>query len=137
MSNEAHRIKRARLNPFFSKKKIIEFQDIIQSNAKKLCDVVARKFENGQEMDLHHGYRAVSVDVITDIAFNQCYNLLDRPDIGEKYFTMFERMGSTMWVFQQWPLIMRMAESLPPRWGAKMSGSLAQVYRIQNVNCHM
>ncbi|KUJ12574.1 cytochrome P450 [Mollisia scopiformis] len=132
MSNEAHRIKRARLNPFFSKKKIIEFESIIQSNAKKLCDLVARKFEEGEEMDLHHGYRAVSVDVITDIAFNQCYNLLDRKDIGEEFFTLFEKMGSTMWVFQQWPFFMRMAESLPPKWGAKMSGPLAQVFRIQN-----
>lgn len=134
MSNEEHRPKRARLNPFFSKKKVISYEDMIQLNAKKLCDLVAKKFEAGQAMDLHHGYRAVSVDVITDIAFNQCYNLLDRDDVGEEFFTLFEKIGSTMWVFQQWPLVMKWSNSVPPKYMAKMNGSLAQVFRIQNVS---
>jgi len=90
MGNEEHRVKRNRLNPFFSKRKIFELEDIIQANAKKLCDLTAKKFSQGEAMDLHHGYRAVSVDIITDYAFNQCHNLLDRPDIGQWFFDMWE-----------------------------------------------
>jgi cytochrome P450 len=73
ISNEEHRIKRSRLNPFFSKKKIIELEDVVQGNTAKLCALVAKKFTNNQAMDLHHGSHAVSVDIITDYAFNQCY----------------------------------------------------------------
>ena len=133
MSNEEHRVKRARLNPFFSKKKILELEDVAQSKAKKLCDLVAQKFSQGEAMDLHHGFRAVSVDIITDYAFNQCYNLLDRDDIGEWFFTMWEGLGPTMWIFQQWPAVMTLANSLPEWMAAAMSGPLKNVFQLQAV----
>jgi hypothetical protein len=36
--------------------------------------------------DLHYGFRAVSVDVITDYAFGDCYNLLEKDDFGKYFF---------------------------------------------------
>ena len=50
--------------------------------------MAARNFNQGEEMDLHHGFRAVSVDVITDYALNKSYNLLDSPDLGEEFVNM-------------------------------------------------
>ncbi|TVY55117.1 Cytochrome P450 monooxygenase yanH [Lachnellula suecica] len=131
MGNEEHRVKRSRLNPFFSRKKIIELEDVVQLNAKKLCDLTARKFENGEAMDLHHGFRAVSMDIITDYAFNQCYNFLDRDDIGEWFFTMWESLGPTMWIFQQWPVLMTFANSLPEWMAEAMNGPLKSVFQLQ------
>lgn len=101
MGNEEHRVKRARLNPFFAKKKIVELEDVVQMNAIKLCDMTAKQFEKGEEMDLHHGLRAVSVDVITDYALNKSYNLLGAPDMGKFFADMWDGLGPTMWVFQQ------------------------------------
>lgn len=33
-SNEAHRVRRAALNPFFSRKMVLELEDVVQSNAQ-------------------------------------------------------------------------------------------------------
>jgi cytochrome P450 len=133
MGNEEHRVKRSRLNPFFSKKKIVELEDVVQSNAQKLCDRTAQKLAQGDAMDLHHGYRAVSMDIITDYAFNQCYNFLDRDDFGEWFFTMWEGLGPTMWIFQQWPAVMTFANSLPQWMAEAMNGPLKSVFQLQAV----
>lgn len=133
ISNEEHRLKRNRLNPFFSKRKVLELEDVVQSNTQKLLNLVAQKFSQNKPMDLHHGYRAVSVDIITDYAFNQCYNLLDSPDIGEKYFVMWENLGPSMWIFQQWPIMLSVANSMPQSIAAAMSGPLKHVFQIQAV----
>lgn len=133
MSNHEHRVKRSRLNPFFSKKKILELEDVIQLYARKLCDMVGQKFENGEEMDLHHGFRAVSVDVITDYALNRSYNLLDSPDLGEEFANMWDGLGPTMWVFQQWPPVMTFANSMPEWMASAMSGPLKSMFQLQAV----
>jgi cytochrome P450 len=136
MGNEEHRVKRSRLNPFFSKKKILELEDVIQLYAKKLCDMVGRKFEKGEEMDLHHGFRAVSVDVITDYALNKSYNLLESPDLGEEFANMWDGLGPTMWMFQQWPPVMTLANSMPEWMASAMSGPLKSMFQLQAVSEH-
>jgi hypothetical protein len=90
ISNEEHRIERCRLSPFFSRKMVLELEDSVQSKAEKLCSLVAEKFYHNQPVDLHHGFRAVSIDIITDYAFNQYYDLLDRPDFGIEFFFMIQ-----------------------------------------------
>lgn len=132
-SNELHRIRRGALNPFFSRKMVLALEDIVQAKAAKLSELVAKKFSLGESVDLHHGFRAISVDVITDYAFNQCYDLLDMPDLGLDFFAMVQGIGPMMWVFQQWPLLQRIALAIPPHIAKRMSPPMKQVLNLQEV----
>jgi cytochrome P450 len=134
MSNEEHRIKRSRLSPFFSKKKVLELEDSVQKKAEKLCALLAKKFSFDESIDLHHGFRALSVDIITDYAFNQCYDLLDSPDLGKHFFHMIEGLGPMMWVFQQWPALQKIALSLPQSVASALSPPLKHLFNIQAVS---
>jgi hypothetical protein len=134
MSNEEHRIKRSRLSPFFSKKKVLELEDSVQNNAEKLCALLAEKFSLDESVDLHHGFRALSVDIITDYAFNQCYNLLESPDLGKHFFHMIEGLGPMMWVFQQWPALQKIALSLPQSVASALSPPLKHLFNVQAVS---
>lgn len=134
MSNEEHRIKRSRLSPFFSRKKVLELEDSVQRNAEKLCALLEKKFSLNESVDLHHGFRALSVDIITDYAFNQCYDLLDSPDLGKHFFHMIEGLGPMMWVFQQWPALQKIALSLPKSVASALSPSLKHLFNIQEVS---
>ena len=136
-SNELHRIRRGALNPFFSRKMVLTLENIVQAKAAKLSELVAKKFSLGESVDLHHGFRAISVDVITDYAFNQCYNLLDLPDLGLEFFAMVQGIGPMMWVFQQWPLLQRIALAIPPHIAKQMSPPMKQVLNLQEVFCHV
>ena len=131
--NDLHRIRRAGLNPFFSRKMVLDLEGIVQAKADKLCNLVAKKFSQGESVDLHHGFRAVSVDVITEYAFNNCYDLLDRPDLGLDFFAMVQGIGPMMWVFFQWPTLQKILLSIPPNIAMRMSPPLKQVLSLQAV----
>jgi cytochrome P450 len=134
MNNEEHRIKRARLSPFFSKKKALELEDSVQKKAEKLCALLTEKFSLDETVDLHHGFRALSVDIITDYAFTQCYDLLDSPNLGKHFFHMIEGLGPIMWVFQQLPALQKIALSLPQSVASALSPPLKHLFNIQAVS---
>jgi hypothetical protein len=116
----------------FSRKMVLELEDVVQDKAEKLCSLVSRKFAAGEPVDLHHAFRAVSIDVITDYGFNKCYNLLDSPDLGRNFFLMVRRIGSALWIFQQWPEL-QVAKMIPPLILKKMGPPLGQVLNLQEV----
>jgi hypothetical protein len=130
--NDMHRLRRGALNPFFSRKMVLQLEEIVQDKAEKLCAIVSRKLSVGEAADLHHGFRAVSIDVITDYAFDRCYNLLDSPDLGVHFFTMIRRTGPSFWILQQWPEL-QVLKMVPPWILKKMSPPLAHVLTLQEV----
>lgn len=127
-SPDLHRVKRAALNPFFSRKRILDLEDIVQQKAIKLVSRMRRAFESTGSIDLHHGFRAISIDVITDYAFDQCYNFLDAVDFGVDFFDMMRRSGPLFWFFQQFPALQDIAGSMP-FWLARLT-STAMAKRI-------
>lgn len=132
-SNDLHRIRRAALNPLFSRKRVLELEDLVHEKAGKL-DARLRRAAGGQEsVDLHHGLRSVSVDVITDYAFDSCYNLLDREDMGLEYFIMIRQLGPAIWFFQFWPWLQPMAKSLPIWLAGRLNSNLTGFLTMQSV----
>lgn len=130
---DVHRIRRGALNPFFSRKMVLELEDIVQTRAEKLTALAKKAFSSGQALNLHYAFRSISVDVITDYAFGQCYDLLDRPDLGESFFDMVQGIGPTMWIFMQWPGLQQIALSLPPSIASFMSPPVGQVIQLTAV----
>lgn len=134
-SNETHRVRRAALNPLFSRKMVLELEDVVQSKAQKLYQRLTDAVVARTALDLHHGFRAVSVDVITDYAFDNCYDLLDRPDFGVGFFAMVRGLGPAFWFFQQWPFVQPVALKTP-LWLAKiLSKPLGSFLQMQAVLC--
>lgn len=126
-SNDVHRVKRAALNPFFSRKKVLDLEDIVQQKAKKLVTRMENAFDSTGSIDLHHGYRAISVDVITDYAFDHCYKFLDQEDFGVEFFNMIRDFGPAFWFFQEFPRTQAVALATP-FWLAKLtSGALTRM----------
>jgi hypothetical protein len=130
--NELHRLRRGPLNKFFSRAMVLELQSIVQEKADKLCALITKNSKAGEMLDIHHGCRAVSIDVITEYMFNNCYDLLDAPDLGTNFFELVRGIGPALWVFQQWPELSIM-NGLPQWMLKKMSPPLAQILNLQEV----
>ncbi|RDW56886.1 hypothetical protein BP5796_12953 [Coleophoma crateriformis] len=124
--NEVHKLRRARLDPFFSRRNVIKMEYLVQSRAAKLLHIMSSKFSAGAAVDLHHAFRSISVDVISDYAFGESYSLLDRDDLGREFFELTGGIGPTWWVFQQWPALQAFALSLPLSVAKAMSKPLKQ-----------
>lgn len=129
--NDEHKRKRARLNPMFSRKMVLQLEDIVQAKANKVVALANRCIESGQPADLHHMFRCVSVDVITEYAFDKSYNLLDTPDFGAYFFRMVRGVGPALYIFQQFPFLRDLAYSIPLSIRYHMGGAMRQVARLQ------
>lgn len=92
-------------------------------------------FETSGRLDLHYAFRAVSVDVITDYAFDESYKLLDAPDFGKEFFDVIRDFGPATLFFQTFPTIRYVALRVPS-WLAmllkKPWGSMLQHQQV----CH-
>ncbi|EYE93682.1 cytochrome P450 [Aspergillus ruber CBS 135680] len=104
-SPEAHRIKRSAINPFFSRRKVLSLEEVVQGTAKKIVSRMQSAFETSGRLDLHYAFRAVSVDVITNYAFDESYKLLDAPDFGKEFFDVIRGFGPATLFFQTFPTI--------------------------------
>lgn len=105
-SNELHRVRRAVANPVFSRKAVLELEDVMHSKTKKLVSRIDQAISKNRPVDLHHGYRAFAVDVITDYAFDNCYNQLEMDNFGADFFDMTYELIPRGWVLQAFPLLL-------------------------------
>jgi cytochrome P450 len=132
-SNELHRRRRAPLNNFFSRRSVLDLEDLVQATAHKLCDRVAKGVQDGGSVDLGAALRALSVDVITKYAFDESWGQLDRDDLGAWWSTIVRSSSTMMLNFQQWPLLRIFMMSLPDWLGAAMDQSVADTIRTLQV----
>jgi hypothetical protein len=91
------------------------------------------KFEAGQAIDLYHGFRAISIDIMTEYALAECLNTLDHPDPGGNFFAIFRKLGPSLWLGQQWPTIHRFLLSLLLVIASAMNASIGDMLRLQEV----
>ena len=133
--NAMHKPRRARLDPFFSRRKVLDLESVVQHRAKRLISIIKQRFSRNEQVDLHHAFRAISVDVITDYAFGESYELLEREDLGKEFFDMTNGLGPSWWVFQQFPAVQKFALSLPESWAMAMDDSLRLILTLMQVRC--
>ncbi|KAK3044690.1 hypothetical protein LTS18_000614, partial [Coniosporium uncinatum] len=135
-SNEVHKHKRAMLNPMFSRQMVLKLEEVVQDKARRLCRLTSDAIKEKKPADLHHAFRAVSVDVITDYAFDKSFDLLDSPDLGAEFFKMVRGVGPAMWFFQQFPSMIPVGLATPPWLAPYLSPALGHVTNLQMEGVH-
>ena len=80
ISSTLHRKRRGALNPFFSKRSILEIEPIIQDRIDELCDKMKDHLKSGEPVELHMAYMAVSLDIISYHAFGRSLGMLKQPE---------------------------------------------------------
>ena len=133
-SNELHRQRRAPLNPFFSRRTVFELEDIVQDKVAKLCRIIQGGIEKGVPVDLHAGFRAISVDVVTDYAFDDCWDQLDQEDLGAWYTAAGLNSGITFTAMQQFPFLMPVMKALPSSVVRQLSPQVAALLGCMDVS---
>lgn len=122
------------MNPMFSRQKVLDLESIVQDKVDKVILRMQDGVESNKPVDLHHAFRAVSVDVISEFAFGSCYDFLDKDDIGAKFFEMARGIGPALFAFQQFPSLQSLALKTPPWLAPWLSRALGYVTSMQ-VEC--
>ncbi|KAK1756780.1 cytochrome P450 [Echria macrotheca] len=130
-SNEIHRRRRAPLEPFFSRRNVLTLEDVIQNKVERLCGLVENSVSRGEGVDLWAAFRAVSVDVITEYAFDDCWGQLEREDLGDWFSVVMVNSGIAMWFLQQWPFLLTLMDKMPQGLVKKMDPGMGDMLALQ------
>ena len=138
VSSDVHRPRRARLDPFFSRRTVLTMEEAVQDKVAKLCrrveDAVFSHRGQQEPFNLHAAMRALSIDVITEYAFDDFWGHLDRDDLGEWYPEMVKNIGATMWALQQFPFVLTVVEAIPPQIARKLDPVMRDMLDCKDVS---
>ncbi|KAF2807697.1 trichodiene oxygenase [Mytilinidion resinicola] len=87
--HELHRLRRAALNPMFSKRAIMKYEPVIREKLALLCKQIADYNATGKIVMLHNGYTAFIGDVTMEYAFGFCYDKLKSPGFKDSMHEAF------------------------------------------------
>lgn len=83
-SHELHRIRRNALNPFFSRKSVIDLVPTIQRPTAMLCKRLKQASLTAETLNLKYIFPAVTLDIIKDYCFAREPTTVLEPDFGKK-----------------------------------------------------
>ena len=116
--NALHRARRAVLAPLFTRARVLELEHIVQNKVSKLCSRMQELVASSQPVDLFHAVRCISLDTITQYAFDNCRNLLDTPNFAAPALDAMKKGQPRLWELQQFPWIVKLRQA--PKWVLKI-----------------
>lgn len=115
INQDVHKIRRAALNPFFSRRSVLHLEDIVWTKVRKLCRSIDSTLDSntGAVFDFHRAVRALTVDIITEYAYARCWNQLDKEDFGSGYQDAIRAIQTIFIWFQTFPIVLPIFDVVP------------------------
>jgi cytochrome P450 len=85
VDHDLHRIRRAALNPYFSKASVTRLESTLQANVDCLCARLNRCAATGTLVNLSDAFTCLSADVIGSYTFGRSYGFLQHPDFMPRW----------------------------------------------------
>jgi len=108
--SELHALRRAPLNPMFSKRSIAKFEPMIQEKVELLCKGIAAFQKTGEVLTISDAFSAFAGDVISEYSFGFCYNHLQSPGFRENFHEAFMALSALGHFAMQFPIIHPVSE---------------------------
>ncbi|KAK4069323.1 hypothetical protein Trihar35433_5902 [Trichoderma harzianum] len=133
--NREHAKRRAPVNPFFSRKGVLELEPVVQEKAKVLLSKLRKDLDRASEtpggfVELQDLYSAISIDVASDYSFDDCYNTLEKERYGRDFSDMVLGLLTSFWFFMQFKTIEALALSLPTWISSALSPALKEYNKL-------
>ncbi|KAG6366820.1 hypothetical protein INS49_001001 [Diaporthe citri] len=93
MSHDQHRVRRAALNPFFSKRAIQALEGMVVEKIERLVGRLELSYRRGEVVNLTNATAALTMDVISSYALGADIGNLRREDWGADWLDAFRTVG--------------------------------------------
>ena len=134
VEHDIHHRRRVALNPYFSKRQILNFSPHIQGCAEKLSNKLIREFKDTPKVvSLNDAYAAFTGDIVCYYSFAWSYNFLDYEDFVAPFAIAVREVANAIHVFGHFPWVRAFAASLPDRFLALMNPSMRPIFQFQKV----
>ncbi|KAF2836666.1 cytochrome P450 [Patellaria atrata CBS 101060] len=130
VSHDLHRLRRAPLNTFFSKRNVVKMEQSVGKQVKKVVQRLERM--RGKIVNLRDLYACFSADVIGDVAFGAGYGLLDKEDFAPGWWRLMMDLSRATHLMKQFPWLYTLFTTLPERLVALVHPLTKQLFDIRN-----
>ncbi|KAI8954677.1 putative cytochrome P450 [Xylaria longipes] len=129
--SDLHAIRRAPLNPMFSKRSITKFEPVIKQKVELLSERIASYKDHGRVLVLNNAFNAFSGDVIASYCFGFCWNQLDSLDFKDNFHPAYEAVRKFAHLGLQFPA-MFIVLGLTPSWVMKaVTPNIHKMFTLQ------
>ena len=118
--HDLHRVRRAPVNPFFSKKSISAIEPLIQEKVDLLCTALGEYAPDGsdgqragKEIELGLAYMSLTLDIISHYAFGKSYGLLSLPGFSQLWKDVIEQTMESFALVRNLPWLPELLKKLP------------------------
>lgn len=134
VEHELHRQRKTALNPFFSKRRILEQASSVQRQVDKICHRLTTEYA-GTEKVLVLGdlFSCFTADVVTSYAFDRSYNFPDAPDFISPFTKSIEGFKKFAHYAIQFPLIPQLLANLPDSLLMVLQPGMLAAYQFKRV----
>ena len=126
-------MRRASVNPFFSKTKVNQLEPTLRRFVEKMASRLEKARGTDQVLPLRLIYECLTTDIITEYLMASSYNCLDHPDFNAKYHDMVTGAGALANLCKQNPFIQPIIQSLPSWVLMKMDPGMGLFIAFQEV----
>lgn len=114
VSHSLHRARRAVVNPYFSKAAIAQLEHTsIQSKVDLLCESLRRHTFTEDIIDLGAAMTALTLDVISEYCYGDCYDCLHDPDFAPQWKRVMTGGFESTNITKHFIWVLRLMNSLP------------------------
>jgi cytochrome P450 len=128
-----HRLRRAALNPYFSKQSVANLEPTIKGVVEKLCNRFEQAKASGEPINLGYAYAALAMDVITEYSFSKSYGCVDDPGFAHQWPDIVDGISRQSHINQQFGWLLPAMKMLP-LWMVKATNpDMMQLIYFQDV----
>ncbi|KAJ3521437.1 hypothetical protein NMY22_g12317 [Coprinellus aureogranulatus] len=125
-SIQGARERRGLLNPFFSRRSILNLEHVIQGTVDRFMASMQKNCIEGNIVDIHRGFLSIGLEVITAYCFAQRFDAIEYPGYQYPFIKALVEAFDAIYLVQHFPFLRPFIFGLP-EWMVKIvaPGSLA------------
>lgn len=131
--HDHHRIRRAALNPYFSKRTVAQLESLIQSVVENLCGRLSEFRKSGEPVNLNYAYAALTLDVITEYCFARSYGCLAEPNFAPKWLDIIMAVSRACHINQHFGWLFPLMNAMPESMVKVINPDMMQLINFQKV----
>ncbi|KAF9259805.1 cytochrome P450 [Marasmius fiardii PR-910] len=126
-----HTVLKAMLSSFFSRKKVLELENMIQERVDRLHE---RLMNNHCTtfVDMDSAFRSLTLDIITLYTFGISIDAVSAPSFEHPVLTDLKKHSKNKWFYRHFPLLKQLVMKLPS-WFATLSRKKATLAFVQEI----
>jgi len=113
VDHNLHRLRRAAINPFFSKQKVAALQPVIQRLVDKFCTKLEKLRGADDVVPMECAFDNFTMDVITEYCLDTNWGYLDHPGWISEFHELERSFGQTGYLQKLFPPLLDIMNSLP------------------------